>query len=81
MCLGAHILQLFVEELDKLLKKCLTVEDKRIDNVIVLLCQLYNFKVFRFVIGGILVLGIGSKSLSQISVMKTFLISRYFTRV
>lgn len=43
--LGAFILQNFVEDLHKMFDEDLCVEDKRIDNVVMFLCHLYNFKV------------------------------------
>lgn len=43
--LGAFILQRLVEELDEMFKNPLTIENKEIDNVIMILSQLYNFKV------------------------------------
>ncbi|EEZ99092.1 nucleolar MIF4G domain-containing protein 1 [Tribolium castaneum] len=42
---GAHFLQTIVKMFDDYLKKS-NVEDKKLDNVVVILAQLYNFKLF-----------------------------------
>ncbi|KAI4494305.1 hypothetical protein M0802_008988 [Mischocyttarus mexicanus] len=43
---GAHFLLTFVKMFDDMLKEQHTVEDKRLDNLILLLSHLYNFKVY-----------------------------------
>lgn len=46
---GAHFLQRFVERLDAMLPQIDTydVEDKRLDNVLFVLCHMYTFKLFQ----------------------------------
>lgn len=46
---GAHFLQRFVERLDAMLPQLDTydVEDKRLDNVLFVLCHMYTFKLFQ----------------------------------
>lgn len=43
---GAHFLLTFVKKFDEMLNAPHTVEDKRLDNLILLLSHLYNFKVY-----------------------------------
>ncbi|XP_015186213.1 PREDICTED: nucleolar MIF4G domain-containing protein 1 homolog [Polistes dominula] len=43
---GAHFLLTFVKKFDEMLSAPHTVEDKRLDNLILLLSHLYNFKVY-----------------------------------
>lgn len=43
---GAHFLQTLVKRFDGLYKGTERVEDKTMDNVVNIICQLYNFKVF-----------------------------------
>lgn len=43
---GAHFLQLLVSKFDKIMKTPSDVEDKTLDNLVIALAQMYNFKVF-----------------------------------
>lgn len=42
---GAHFLLTFIKKFDEMLKVQHTVEDKQLDNLVLLLSHLYNFKV------------------------------------
>lgn len=42
---SAHFLQHMVTHLDKLLKEDLNVEDKRVNNLLLFIMHLYNFRV------------------------------------
>ncbi|ALC42906.1 CG9004 [Drosophila busckii] len=46
--IGAHFLQTFVEQFDGFIKQLdtLQVEDKRLNNVVLLLCYMYMFKIY-----------------------------------
>lgn len=44
---GAHFLLTFIKKFDEMLKASYTVEDKQLDNLVLLLSHLYNFKVRR----------------------------------
>ncbi|KAF7402259.1 hypothetical protein HZH66_004526 [Vespula vulgaris] len=43
---GAHFLLTFIKKFDEMLKASYTVEDKQLDNLVLLLSHLYNFKVY-----------------------------------
>ncbi|XP_045478475.1 nucleolar MIF4G domain-containing protein 1 homolog [Harmonia axyridis] len=43
---GAHFLQLFVSMFNEKMKNVTEVQDKTLDNIVIALAQLYNFKVF-----------------------------------
>ncbi|XP_017771017.1 PREDICTED: nucleolar MIF4G domain-containing protein 1 homolog [Nicrophorus vespilloides] len=44
---GAHFLQSVIKKFDELFNEDIPVEDKRLDNVVNIIAQLYNFKVFQ----------------------------------
>lgn len=44
--IGAHFLQVFIEEYDKLLTEQINVEDKRLNNVLMILCYMYIFGLY-----------------------------------